>query len=95
MRRILRNILAGAGSALQLMPPPRRVSIARELRNQSDRDALASDWQRVGDSLRFAMDKVSATLSVDERARLESARSKNGDQGSTAERHQYTFFDDA
>lgn len=94
MGRIFRHILAGAGSTLQLMPPPRRVSIARDLRDLTDRDALASDWQRVGESLRVAMDKVSATLSSDERARLESARSGHGDRKSATERYQHTLFDD-
>ncbi len=95
MGRILRNILIGAGSVLELSPPVKRVTIAPHLRRMSAEEALASDWRNVGESMRIAMSKVSATLSDDERERLEASRSENGHGRSSAERDQPTLFDNA
>lgn len=55
LRRSLRNMLIGMGSIFDLFPAPRQeIQLPRVM---TDAEALASDWQAVGDDLRSAMSK--------------------------------------
>lgn len=58
MLGLLKNFIRGAGSILDLMPsnPPRKIELPESFR-QTDAERLASDWKRVGDSLRKCMQK--------------------------------------
>lgn len=63
MTRTIRNILDGAKNIIQLFPPPGLPEITpfgRYARDphRTDAEAIASDWQAVGDSLRKAMGSV-------------------------------------
>ncbi len=53
----LRNLLIGMGSILDLCPAPRPLSRPKFM-DRTDEEALASDWQAVGDGLRVAMKKM-------------------------------------
>lgn len=53
---MLRNMLGGAATIFNIWPPPMDHSKWPTLRHRSVEEALASDWQRVGDSMRKAMD---------------------------------------
>ncbi len=56
LRRLLRNMLIGAGSIFDLCPASRRKL---ELpRIKTDEEALASDWQAVGDDMRAATKEI-------------------------------------
>lgn len=50
MKAFLRAFLRGAGSILSIWP-------CVEVPTISDEEALAGDWQRVGDDIRLAMRK--------------------------------------
>ncbi len=52
--RWLAGFLKGAGSVLQICPPP---SPTYEERFGTDEELIASDWKAVGDDLRKAMDE--------------------------------------
>ena len=60
MTQLLRNMLDGAKTIIQLFPPselPKFESVERYRYNskRSDAEALASDWRAVGNDLRKAM----------------------------------------
>jgi len=58
LRRRVRNLLRGAGSALDIMPAPRRYTPRFGRRpHLSATAAIASDWRRVGDDLRAASER--------------------------------------
>lgn len=60
MRSTLRNILDGAKTILNLFPPPELPQMKPVGRygyrtGRTDAEALASDWQAVGDDMRKVM----------------------------------------
>lgn len=57
MPDLMRNILRGAGTVLELMPSrPARFQAGRRLRTSPE--ALAHDWRVVGDHLRNAISRT-------------------------------------
>lgn len=58
LRRLLRNILIGAGSIFNLSPAPRPPLTRPKFLDRTDAEALASDWQQVGDNMRGAMEQM-------------------------------------
>ena len=50
----IKNILAGAATVLEILPPRRRRRVIAKGTSQSDAEALLSDWEIVGDHLRGA-----------------------------------------
>lgn len=51
MRQITRNILHGAGSILDMMPRAGIVVVGQRILERSDAEAVASDWQAVGEDV--------------------------------------------
>lgn len=52
-----RNIVAGMRSVLDVCPKKiTKISLLHS--SQTDAEALAGDWQKVGDDMRFAMSKI-------------------------------------
>jgi len=58
LRRSLRNILIGMGSIFDLCPAPRPPLTRPKFLDRTDAEALASDWQKVGDHMRGAMEQT-------------------------------------
>lgn len=56
MKDRVRNILAGMGSVLAIMPSGTVSSVSTP--RKSDAQNLANDWQKVGHDLRVAMGQV-------------------------------------
>jgi hypothetical protein len=56
----LLHFIKGFGSVLTLMPPPAPKPVKRRFPTASE--ALASDWNRVGNALRGAMNKSDSLL---------------------------------
>ena len=54
----LQNTLIGMGSIMSIFPTANTIQIPLPYFNQSDAERLASDWQKVGDDIRFAMRQV-------------------------------------
>lgn len=56
MPQLLKNLLRGAGSILEILPAPRTRT--RKLYNppSSDSDALRQDWEKVGQDMWQAID---------------------------------------
>ncbi len=65
LRRSLRNILTGMGSILNLFPAPRPPLTRPKFLDRTDEEALASDWQAVGDDMRTAMKQVDKEIDDD------------------------------
>lgn len=58
-----RHVLRGVGSLADLAPaPPCWPDLDRD-GLAADAEAIAGDWQRVGDDLRWAIEKVSREVS--------------------------------
>lgn len=62
MRRLWRNLIQGASTALVLMPPPYRARIGEHLFEQSDLEALQSDWIAIGNDLRKVLGNAEALV---------------------------------
>ncbi len=65
LRRLLRNILIGAGSIFNLAPAPRPPLTRPKFLDRTDEEALASDWQEVGDAMRGAMGEMDKEIDDD------------------------------
>lgn len=62
-----RNFLKGVGSLLEIRPAPHssRISLRTSSRSVSAGEAIAKDWQAVGNDIRTAMGKVSENGNID------------------------------
>jgi hypothetical protein len=60
MTRMLRNIIRGVSSVVEIAPPARVARIENPARHRSDADALRGDWQRVGDDIRASAEHQAA-----------------------------------
>jgi hypothetical protein len=49
MKRWLHNFIAGAGTLVEIMPPPtRRISAGRRILAKSDAELFYEDWEKIG-----------------------------------------------
>jgi hypothetical protein len=64
MPNLLKNLVVGAGSVLELMPAS-RPRFDSKLKLRSVNESLRSDWERVGQHLRQAMSKSEPELQND------------------------------
>lgn len=55
LRRLLRNILIGAGSIFNLFPAPRPPLTRPKFMDRTDEEALESDWKAIGGDIQAAM----------------------------------------
>ncbi len=51
MKKIIKNILKGAGSILFIAPPRQDRTFTRKFSSVSVEDALRGDWEKVGQAL--------------------------------------------
>ena len=56
MKELLRNIIAGAGSTLEIYPPPIYFR-SRILVNRNDGESLKDDWLKIGEDFKRALGK--------------------------------------
>lgn len=54
----LANTILGIGSIMNLYPNTVSAQISMPYFHQTDAQALASDWQKVGNDMRFAMAQI-------------------------------------
>ena len=57
MTEVIRNIIRGVGSLLEINPPPRRSRAMKNHAHKTDADLLAEDWQQVGRDIYGAMNQ--------------------------------------
>ncbi|MDP9175556.1 MAG: hypothetical protein M3O30_17070 [Planctomycetota bacterium] len=57
MNEKLKNLLSGAGSILDIMPPARSFIIVPDFMREAPAQRVASDWAQVGIHLKHAIDK--------------------------------------
>lgn len=55
MKDKTRNLLTGAGSILDIMPPRRRVDFSRLLPKETQTQRMANAWNQAGNSIRIAI----------------------------------------
>ncbi len=55
MGRVIKNLVRGVGTLLDIQPSPHRSRASRCLPKRSDAEAMQDDWKQVGDDLRKAM----------------------------------------
>ena len=55
MRRLLRNMLIGAGSIFNLFPAPSPPIRRPKFMDRTDEEALESDWKAIGGDIQAAM----------------------------------------
>jgi hypothetical protein len=60
-KRWLHNLVCGAGTLLELMPPPRRhMEASRRILAKTDAELLYGDWEKIGADFRAALGQVKA-----------------------------------
>jgi hypothetical protein len=58
MKRWLHNFISGAGTLLEIMPPPtQRVSAGRRILAKSDAELFYEDWEKIGGDFWAALGK--------------------------------------
>jgi len=57
MGKMLRNIVRGVGTLLEIHPPPRQSRVMKNLSRKTDADLLREDWEQVGRDLSYAMNQ--------------------------------------
>lgn len=55
MGKMIKNLVRGVGSLLDIQPAPHRSCASHRLPELSDMEAMRNDWRHVGDDLRKAM----------------------------------------
>lgn len=58
MGKLIRNLVKGVGSLLDIQPSPHRGRASDCLPKRSDAEAMRDDWVQVGDDLRKAINHV-------------------------------------
>jgi len=64
--RWLHNLLCGAGTLLEIMPPPRRhMEASRRILAKTDAELLHGDWEKIGADFWAALGQVKAEANGD------------------------------
>jgi hypothetical protein len=60
MKNWLHNMICGAGTLLEIMPPvaAKRSSVARQILARSDAEAIYGDWEKIGTDFWTAIGRV-------------------------------------
>ena len=66
MKRWLHNLMFGAGTLLEIMPPPRRhLEASRRILAKTDAELLYGDWEKIGSDFWAALGQVKAEIDGD------------------------------
>lgn len=70
----MKHYLRGMTSVFRIFPAPRRITEENFPSFQDDAKALAGDWQRVGDYIRYAMTQEQEHVQKQEQARPQQTK---------------------
>ncbi len=56
MGKVIKNIVRGIGSLMDIQPAPHKSRASHCLPKHSDMEAMRNDWRQVGEDLRKVMD---------------------------------------
>ncbi len=66
MKRWLHNLIGGAGTLVDLMPPPLPpLTAGRKILAKSDAQALYEDWEKIGQDFWTALGRAKAEVNGD------------------------------